>query len=65
MSHYQRIACLSTEAVETLYALGAEDVIAGISGFTVRPPRAREEKPGSAAFRPRTWNASWQWNRIS
>ena len=43
MSHYQRIACLSTEAVETLYALGAEDVIAGISGFTVRPPRARGE----------------------
>ena len=37
---YQRIACLSTEAVETLYALGAEDCIAGISGFTVYPPRA-------------------------
>jgi len=50
MSHYQRIACLSTEAVETLYALGAEDVIAGISGFTVRPPRAREEKTKISGF---------------
>jgi iron complex transport system substrate-binding protein len=50
MSHYQRIACLSTEAVETLYALGAQDVIAGISGFTVRPPRAREEKTKISGF---------------
>ena len=50
MSHYQRIACLSTEAVETLYALGAEDTIAGISGFTVRPPRAREEKTKISGF---------------
>ena len=50
MSHYQRIACLSTEAVETLYALGAEECIAGISGFTVRPPRAREEKTRISGF---------------
>lgn len=50
MSHYHRIACLSTESVETLYALGAEDSIAGISGFTVRPPRAREEKPKISGF---------------
>ena len=50
MSHYQRIACLSTEAVETLYALGAQDVIAGISGFTVRPARAREEKTKISGF---------------
>jgi len=50
MSHYHRIACLSTESVETLYALGAEDCIAGISGFTVRPPRAREEKPKISGF---------------
>ncbi|MCL6486617.1 ABC transporter substrate-binding protein [Janthinobacterium lividum] len=49
-SHYQRIACLSTEAVETLYALGAQDVIAGISGFTVRPPRARAEKTKISGF---------------
>ena len=49
-SHYERIACLSTEAVETLYALGAEDVIAGISGFTVRPSRARAEKTRISGF---------------
>jgi len=50
MSLYQRIACLSTESVETLYALGAEDAIAGISGFTMRPARAREEKPKISGF---------------
>lgn len=47
---YHRIACLSTEAVETLYALGAEDRIAGISGFTTRPARARTEKPKISGF---------------
>lgn len=50
MSHYRRIACLSTESVETLYALGAEDVIAGVSGFTTRPARARTEKPKISGF---------------
>lgn len=50
MSHYRRIACLSTEAVETLYALSAQDCIAGISGFTVRPPQARREKPKISGF---------------
>jgi len=48
--NYQRIVCLSTEAVETLYALGAEDTIAGISGFTTRPARARAEKPKVSGF---------------
>ena len=47
---YQRIACLSTEAVETLYLLGAEDCVAGISGFTVYPARARKEKPKISGF---------------
>lgn len=47
---YHRIACLSTEAVETLYALGAQDRIAGISGFTTRPARARAEKPKISGF---------------
>ena len=47
---YQRIACLSTEAVETLYLLGAEESIAGISGFTTRPARARKEKPKVSGF---------------
>ncbi|RJF98102.1 ABC transporter substrate-binding protein [Noviherbaspirillum saxi] len=50
MSNYRRIACLSTEAVETLYALGAEELVAGISGFTVRPARARAEKPKISGF---------------
>ncbi len=50
MSHYQRIACLSTEAAETLYALGAQDTIAGISGFTVHPAQARREKPKISGF---------------
>lgn len=47
---YRRIVCLSTEAVETLYLLGAEDCIAGISGFAVRPARARKEKPKVSGF---------------
>src|SRR5450830_302470 len=50
MSLYQRVACLSTEAVEVMYALGAEDLVVGISGYTVRPARAREEKPKISAF---------------
>ncbi len=44
-----RIVCLTTETVEVLYALG-EDRIAGISGYTVIPPRARKEKPKVFAF---------------
>lgn len=47
---YRRIACLSTEAVETLYLLGAEDRLVGISGFTVYPARARKEKPKVSGF---------------
>lgn len=48
--NYQRIACLSTEAVETLYLLGAEDRLVGISGYTVYPARARKEKPKISGF---------------
>jgi iron complex transport system substrate-binding protein len=47
---YRRIACLSTEVVETLYLLGAQDCIAGISGFTVYPAQARKEKPKISGF---------------
>ena len=50
MSHYRRIACLSTEAVETLYAIGAQDLVAGISGYSVYPPQARREKPKISGF---------------
>lgn len=46
----QRIICLSTETCEVLYALGEQDRVAGISGFTVHPPRARKEKPKVSAF---------------
>ena len=45
-----RIVCLTEETTETLYLLGEEWRIAGISGFTVRPPRARREKPRVSAF---------------
>jgi len=46
----QRIVCLTEETTETLYLLGEEDRIVGISGFTVRPARARKEKPRVCAF---------------
>jgi len=45
-----RIICLTEEPTEVLYALGQEDRIVGISGFTVRPARARREKPRVSAF---------------
>jgi iron complex transport system substrate-binding protein len=50
MSHPSRIVCLTEETTETLYLLGEEARIVGISGFTVRPPRARREKPRVSAF---------------
>ena len=46
----QRIVCLTEEPTEWLYLLGEERRIVGISGYTVRPPRAREEKPKVSAF---------------
>ena len=46
----ERIVCLTEETTETLYLLGEERRIVGISGFTVRPPRARKEKPRVSAF---------------
>jgi iron complex transport system substrate-binding protein len=46
----QRIVCLTEEATEWLYLLGQEHRIVGISGYTVRPRRAREEKPKVSAF---------------
>src|SRR5512138_2790182 len=49
-SHPTRIVCLTEETTETLYLLGEERRIVGISGFTVRPPRARREKPKVSAF---------------
>ncbi|TLY99897.1 MAG: cobalamin-binding protein, partial [Gammaproteobacteria bacterium] len=46
----QRIVCLTEETTETLYRLGEDWRIVGISGFTVRPPHARREKPRVSAF---------------
>ncbi len=46
----QRIVCLTEEPTEVLYALGESHRIVGISGFTVRPARARKEKPRVSAF---------------
>jgi len=49
-THPERIVCLTEETTETLYLLGEDARIVGISGFTVRPPRARREKPRVSAF---------------
>ncbi len=46
----QRIVCLTEETTEWLYLLGEEARIVGISGYTVRPARARQEKPRVSAF---------------
>lgn len=45
-----RIICLTEETTETLYAIGAEDLIVGISGFTVRPAIARKTKPKVSTY---------------
>ena len=46
----QRIVCLTEEPTEVLYAIGEAERVVGISGFTVRPARARREKPKVSAF---------------
>lgn len=46
----ERIVCLTEETVETLYLLGEEDRIVGVSGYAVRPKRVRTEKPRVSAF---------------
>ncbi len=46
----ERIVCLTEETTETLYLLGEDWRIVGISGFTVRPPEARRDKPRVSAF---------------
>ena len=50
MTGPRRIVCLTEETVETLYLLGAEDRIVGVSGYAVRPKRVRREKPRVSAF---------------
>src|SRR6476659_3230348 len=46
----ERIVCLTEETVETLYLLGEQDRIVGVSGYAVRPPQVRREKPRVSAF---------------
>jgi iron complex transport system substrate-binding protein len=46
----ERIVCLTEETVETLYLLGEEHRIVGVSGYAVRPARVRKEKPRVSAF---------------
>src|ERR1700712_260199 len=52
MRHFppRRIVCLTEETVETLYSLGEQDRIVGVSGYAVRPPQVRREKPRVSAF---------------
>ena len=47
---YSRIVCLTEETVETLYLLGEEARIVGVTGYAVRPARVRREKPRVGAF---------------
>ncbi len=46
----ERIVCLTEETVETLYLLGQQDRIVGVTGYAVRPSRVRKEKPRVGAF---------------
>ena len=46
----ERIVCLTEETVESLYLLGEEARIVGVTGYAVRPPRVRREKPRVGAF---------------
>lgn len=46
----QRIVCLTEETVETLYLLGQQDRIVGVTGYAIRPPQVRREKPRVGAF---------------
>ncbi|WP_417719910.1 cobalamin-binding protein [Salipiger sp.] len=46
----ERIVCLTEETVETLYLLGEDHRIAGVSGYAVRPPGVRQQKPRVSAF---------------
>src|SRR6185503_11558154 len=49
MKYPSRIVCLTEETTETLYLLGEGDRVVGVSGYTVRPPEARQ-KPKISAF---------------
>jgi hypothetical protein len=62
----QRIVCLTEETTEWLYLLGEQARIVGISGYTVRPRRARQEKPRVSAFlSAKIDKPSWRWSRTA
>ena len=46
----ERIVCLTEETTEALYLMGEQERVVGVSGYTVRPPQARKEKPKVSAF---------------
>ena len=56
MNHPRRIVCLSDETAETLYLLGEQDRIVGVSGFSTRPPEVRT-KPRISVFRDANFDA--------
>jgi len=56
VNHPRRIVCLSDETAETLYLLGEQDRIVGVSGFSTRPPEVRT-KPRISAFRDANFDA--------
>ena len=65
MSTYpERIVCLTEETTETLYLLGEGDRVVGISGYTVRPPEARQ-KPRISSFLHAKYDGSKRCGRIS
>ncbi|MEN9852050.1 MAG: hypothetical protein RL128_2213, partial [Pseudomonadota bacterium] len=47
---FHRIVCLTEETVETLYLLGQDHRIVGVTGYAIRPARVRREKPRVGAF---------------
>ena len=61
----ERIVCLTEETTETLYLLGEQRRIVGISGYTVRPPQARKEKPAFPRSSPPTFLKSSRLNLTS
>lgn len=48
-AHPRRVVCLTEETTETLYRIGAGDLVVGVSGYTVRPLEARK-KPKVSSF---------------
>lgn len=63
ISYPRRIICLTEETTETLYLLGEQERIVGVSGYTVRPPEARL-KPKVSASSMRSSTRFLRWSQI-